>query len=267
MATASVTTVVRLAPRSSVERGMRRWFRDYRSMVRWHIASLRIWLATLTAVQIFSGVGFVLGISLFFNHIPTSAALFVATGVPVINLLMVGLILGPQLVAHQKVSGSYDYMRSLPLSRSVTAAAWDTVCLIGGIPAMLVALGVAELRYDLPLHVSAMVIPAVLLTSFTGTMFGYALAHAIGNPMATQLISQLLVFVVFGFAPILYPLSQMPAWLGDLNWWFPFRHMATVVRAGLTSTPDAAVPTGYVVLAVWALACAALAGYALGRRQ
>lgn len=78
---------------------------------------------TLAAVQVLSGVGFVLGISLFFAHIPLSAALFVATGVPVINLLMVGLILGPQLVADQKSSGSYEYLRSMPVSWSVTATA------------------------------------------------------------------------------------------------------------------------------------------------
>jgi ABC-2 type transport system permease protein len=235
-------------------------------MVRWHLASLRIWLLTLTAVQILSGVGFVLGISLFFARIPTSAALFVSTGVPVINLLMVGLILGPQLVAQQKLNGSYEYVRSLPLSRSVTGAAWYTVCLIGGVPAMLISLGVAELRYGLPLHITAMVIPAALLTAFTGTMLGYALAHAIANPMATQLITQMLVFAIFGFAPILFPLSQMPAWLADLNWWFPFRHMAVVMRAALTSTPDAAVGTGYLVLGVWAAVCGGLAGHALGRR-
>jgi ABC-2 type transport system permease protein len=63
-------------------------------MVRWHLASLRMWLVTLTVVQLLAGVGFVLGISLFFAHIPTTAALFVSTGVPVINLLTVGLILG-----------------------------------------------------------------------------------------------------------------------------------------------------------------------------
>ena len=105
-------------------------------------------------VQLLSGVGFVLGISLFFAHIPTAAALFVSTGVPVINLLMVGMVLGPQLVADQKVNGSYEYIRSMPVTRSVTAAAWYTVCLIGGVPAMIVSLAVASLRYDLPLDVS-----------------------------------------------------------------------------------------------------------------
>jgi ABC-2 type transport system permease protein len=253
-------------PLGGVERGIGRWGRDYLSMVHWHLASLRIWLLTITVVQVLSGVGFVLGISLFFSHIPVSAALYVTTGVPVINLVIIGLILGPQLVANQRTSGSYEYMRTLPISRSVTAAAWYTVCLVTGLPAMVVSLVVGQLRYGLPLHISPMIVPAVLLTSFAGTMLGYALAHAISRPMVTQLVSQMLVFIIFGFVPILYPMTQMPAWLDDLNWWFPFRHMAVVMRAALTSSSDPAVSTAYSVIGVWTVIAAGLAGWALGRR-
>ena len=112
-----------ILPFGTVQRGLRRSLRDYVSMVRWHLAGLRIWLMLLGSVQALSGVGFVLGISLFFRHIPTSAALFVSTGVPVINLVMVGLVFGPQLVASQRTAGSYEYLRTLPISRAVTAAA------------------------------------------------------------------------------------------------------------------------------------------------
>jgi ABC-type polysaccharide/polyol phosphate export permease len=111
-----------------------------------------------------------------------------------------------------------------------------------------------------------MIVPAVLLTALAGTMLGYALAHAVTNSMVTLLVSQMLVFIIFGFAPILYPLQQMPTWLADLNWWFPFRHMAVVVRAGLTSGADPAVPTAYAVLAVWTVVAAGLALWSLGRR-
>jgi ABC-2 type transport system permease protein len=235
-------------------------------MVRWHLASLRMWLMTILVVQVLSGVGFVLGISLFFRHIPESVALFVVTGVPVINLLDVGLLLGPQLVANQRTAGSYEYMQTLPISRSVSAAAWYTVCLLCGLPAMVVSLVVGQLVYDLPLHISLMIVPAVLLTSFAGTMLGYALAHAITKPMVTLLITQMLIFIIFGFAPILFPLQRMPAWLADVNWWFPFRHMAVVMRAALTSSGGPPVPTAYAVIGVWTVVCAALAGWTLGRR-
>ena len=79
---------------------------------------------------------------------------------------------------------------------------------------MVVSLIVARLRYDLPLHVSPMIIPAVLLTSFAGTTMGYALAHAIADPMTTRMIAQLLVFAIFGFVPILFPMGQSrPGWV------------------------------------------------------
>ena len=102
-----------ILPPGTVERGLRRSVRDYGSMVRWHLASLRIWLMMLGSVQALSGVGFVLGISLFYRNIPTSAALFVSTGVPVINLIMVGLVFAPQMVANQRTTGSYEYLRTL----------------------------------------------------------------------------------------------------------------------------------------------------------
>lgn len=262
----SVPAAALVTPTSTVEHGLGRAWRDYRSMLSWHLASLRIWMMMLATVQVLSGVGFVLGIALFFKHIPASAALFVSTGVPVINLVLVGLILGPQLVADQKANGSYEYLRAMPVNRSVNAAAWYTVCLVGGVPPMVVSLAVARLRYNLPLHISVAVVPAVALTSFTATMLGYALAHAISQPMATRLITQLLVFVIFGFAPILFPTRQMPRWLGTVNWWFPFRHMASVTRAALTAGPSPGLATSYAVLGVWAVVCAGLALRALGRR-
>jgi ABC-2 type transport system permease protein len=256
-----------LAPSSALRRGLGRSWYDYRSMLRWHLASLRIWMTLMAVVQVLSGVGLVLGIALFFVHIPASAALYVSTGVPVVNLVMVGLILGPQLVANQKTAGGYEYLRAMPVSRSVNAAAWYTVCLVSGLPAVAVSLLVACLRYNLALHVSVMIIPAVVLTTFTATMLGYAIAHAITNAMVTAMVAQVLVFVIFGFAPVLFPISQMPRWLGTLNWWFPFRHMAVVTRAALTSGAHPALLTGYAVLGAWSVLCGTLAGRALGRRQ
>jgi ABC-2 type transport system permease protein len=258
---------VAIGPVSVVRRGVGRSWHDYGTMLRWHFVSLRLWMTLLAVIQVLSGVGLVLAIGLFFQHVPRTAAVYVSTGAPVINMVMVGLILGPQLVASQKTAGSYEYLRAMPVSRCVNAAAWYTVCLVCALPAMAVTLWVASLRYNLELHVTAMVVPAVLLTTFTATMLGYALAHAINNAMAIAMVTQALVFVIFGFAPIIFPMAQMPHWLGTLNWWFPFRHMAVATRAALTSGPHAGLLTSYSVLAVWSVTCALLAGRALGRRQ
>lgn len=254
----------RLEPRT----GAAYWFAGFRAMIAWHLASLRLWLVLLALVQVLSGVGFVLGFGLFFEDIPLSTALFVSTGVPVVNLVMTGMILGPQLVADQKVSHSFDFIASLPVPHSASAAAWYVVCLIGGLPAVVVSLSVAVLRYDgLPLAVTPDIVPAVLLTAFTGTMIGLALSHAITNPMTTRLITQLLVFAMFGFTPILFPVEQMPAWLGSVNSALPLRHMADIVRAALTELPVENLATSYAVVGAWGAVCAFLAVRALGRRR
>lgn len=252
---------------ADVRSGPGHWWASFTAMVRWHLVSLRLWLGVLAVIQVLSGVGFVLGIGLFFDPIPLRAALFVSTGVPVINLLMVGLVLGPQLVADQRMAGSFDFVHALPVPLTAAAFAWYVVTLIGGVPAVVVALAVAAVRYDgLPLVVSPAVVPAVLLVTWTGTMLGYAIAHAISSPMVTRLATQLIVFGIFGVTPILFPVTQMPAWLGTVNWWLPFRHMADVVRAALTDLPYPDLATSYLVLVIWGTLCGALAVRSLGRR-
>lgn len=262
-AQATVTPVM-----GGVRSGVGYWWAGYRSMLGWHLSSLRLWLMLLAVVQVLSGVGFVLGFALFFDEIPMESALFVSTGVPVINLVLVGLILGPQLVADQKISQSYDFISSLPVPHTASALAWYTVCLIGGLPAVAVSLTVAVLRYDgLPLVITPDVVPALALTAFAGTMLGYAIAHAITNPMTTRLLTQLLVFGLFGFTPILFPVTQMPTWLATVNTSLPFRHMADTIRAALTDLPFPDLATSYAVIVAWSVVCAVLAVRALGRRR
>jgi ABC-2 type transport system permease protein len=98
-------------------------------------------------------------------------------------------------------------------------------------------------------------------------MLGYALGHAVSNPMVTRMIASLLSFVLVGFCPILFPPEQLPGWLAALNWWFPFRHMAFIVRDALAPEMVADAPISYLVVAVWGLVGAGIAAWALGRRK
>jgi hypothetical protein len=47
------------------------------------------------------------------------------------------------------------------------------VTLLGSLPAVVVSLLVAQLRYGITFTISPAVVAAVLLTAFTGTMLGY----------------------------------------------------------------------------------------------
>src|SRR5665647_456775 len=79
------------------------------------------------------GVGYVLGFALFFDEIPPGAALWVSSGVPVLNLILLGVLLGPQLVAGVKEQGGYDFVQALPVPRTAAAAPWYVVTLVGGL--------------------------------------------------------------------------------------------------------------------------------------
>lgn len=243
------------------------WWRSYVTMLRWNLLAMRIWLPMMAVVQLLVGVGFIIGISFLFEDFGQRSALYVSTGAPVMNLLMIGLVLGPQLVADQKLDGSYDYLRTMPTRQSASAAAWYTVCLVGGVPAMVVSLIIGWLYHDLTLQVSPTIVPAVILSSMTATMLGYAISHAIANPMTTKLLTQLLVFAVLGFTPIFFAVDQLPGWLATLNWWLPFQHMAVILRAALTEGPHVGLTASYLVLVAWTAVTAAISARALGHRS
>jgi ABC-2 type transport system permease protein len=98
-------------------------------------------------------------------------------------------------------------------------------------------------------------------------MLGYALGHALPNPMTIQLAEGVLRFVVFGLSPILFPAEQLPGWLAAISWWLPFRHMAVIVRDSLAPEMVADAPISYLIVAIWGVGCAAIAAWALGRRR
>ena len=255
-----------LTPPVELRGGLEYWWRSYRMMLRWEMTSLRLVLPVTIMVQILSGAGFVLALGIFFGQVPPRAALFVSTGVLVLTLVTIGLVLGPQLIAQQKAEQTYEFLWSLPVPRTTAALAWVTTNLILGLPGMAVALGVALLRYDLDLHVSPAIVPAVLLTLFTGTMIGYAMAHALGNPMLIAALTQLLIFIILGFSPINFPAEQLPDWLAALHRWLPLAPMADTVRAGLTVGVVEDVTRSYLVLGAWAAASVGVTAAVLGRR-
>ncbi len=243
------------------------WGRSYLAMLRWQFASMRVLLAVIVLVQILTGVGLVLSFGLFFpTHIPVAAALYVSTGAPIINLYVVGLVVGPQVVAQQRFSHTYDYVQSMPVPAAVAALAWYTVTLFMGLPAMVASLLVAVIRYPIHLTVSLSIVPAVLLICATATFTGSALAYAVQQPMITQVLTQVLNVFVIGFSPVCFPSAQLPDWLARLNTVLPFAHMATVMHGALAPTLADDVGRSYLVLVAWTIVTAAIAGLSMLKR-
>jgi len=262
--TSTIARAAILAPRRS---GLQHWLRSFRNMLVWNLVRLRLFLPTLILVQAFTGAGLVLGFSMLYSSISPAQVLFLGTGAVVITLVTVGIVMGPQLIAEQRLSGSYDWFASLPVPRSASAAAWTMFNVVVALPGAAAALLAVQLRFDADLHISVLIVPAVLLVLLTGTLIGYAYAHVLPNPRTISLISQVMIFVVFGFAPIAYPAENLPNWLSSAHAYLPFAHMGDVIRAGLTVGLVDNVGRSFVVLGAWALVAGMTATWAIGRRS
>lgn len=250
-----------------VRRGARRWMDTWLVLSRWQVLDLRLVLLGMVMVQGMVGVGAVLSLRLWLNPVPVGAGVFATTGAATITLVMVGVVIGPQVVAEQRLRGTYDYQWSLPVPRSAAIASSLTLNLVVSAPALAASVAAGALVYDLDLVLSPAILPAVVLTVATAGLVGSALAHAVERPRVVTVTTQVMGFVVFGFSPILFPATNLPAWFAAIHEWIPLSSMAIVVRAGLTDGLVDEVARAYAVLGAWCAAGVIITAAAVGRRK
>jgi ABC-2 type transport system permease protein len=242
------------------------WLRSYALMVEWEARSFRLILPLAIVVQIVLGAGLAIGFGFLVGEVSTLQAIFLATGVTTISMITVGLVLVPQLVAQRKQAGVHEYLWSLPVPRTTSVAASLTVNSLIALPGTALALVVAGWRYHLAFSPSFLLIPAALLTLVSCASVGFAMAHAIGNPMVTSMVTNVLVFVILLYSPINFPPDRLPSWLATLHMGLPIQHAANVMRAGLTDGLATHVGTSFAILGSWALAAWLLTAWVVGRR-
>ena len=140
-----------------------------------------------------------------------------------------GLVAVPQMVAQAQTEGTLDYMRSLPIPRVVYLLADLTVQLAIVLPGVVFGVVIATLWFDLPLAPSPLVVPSVVLVVLTATAVGYGMA-AVLPPLMANLMSQVLVVLVFMFSPLNFPADRLPDWLATLHSVLPIQAMGEVLR-------------------------------------
>ncbi|MDQ2623938.1 MAG: ABC transporter permease [Actinomycetota bacterium] len=260
------TTTAPTAPTSLDAPGRGSWPRAFALSVRWEWGSARQWAGMMVVIQFMMGVGMAIMYGFFYPEITPTTAVYIATGIPTLALVPMGFIMIPGGVGEQRMNGSFDFVWSLPVPRSAQIVAMFALYTLLSLPGTVLALLVAAWRFSVDLQVSWVLLPAVLLAALMAVSVGAGMAFAIANPMITNLISNALVFVVLLFSPIVYPSSNLPAWLARVHDVLPFEHMAQAIRAGLTEG-FVADPTGHLlVLGAWAVAGAAVTGWVAHRR-
>lgn len=229
---------------------MTRVLRSYGLMLKWQALSSQTVLPLTLIVQLMIAAGFIIGIGFFYPEMTPETAKYLTTGAPTITLLMIGVVLVPQMVAMSRSAGTFDYMWSLPVPRLVYVAADATVWVVVSLPGVILSLILGAVYFDFALELSWLAIPAVLLISLTGVFIGYSIAHVVPKPELATLATQVIVFLIMLFSPVMYPASQLPGWMETIHKFFPVVYMADLSRGTLT---DLHVDLGraFAVVGAW----------------
>lgn len=240
---------------------------SYGTLLRWTMAQTGAMLPFVIVVQALLAAGIIVGFGLIIPDIDASSAQFLSTGAPTVLLMIIGLVMVPHGVAAARTSGTFTYLRALPVPRPLVLLADLTVWLAVALPSVVVAVLVAHLRYGFDYSFDwPVLLAASVLTALTAAAVGYAIAVTV-PPLITQLVTQVLVFFVLLFSPVSFPASQLPSWFQTVHDVLPVRPAADLVRAGLlTDTYDASRRDLFVLLA-WCTLGLAVAIRAMVRRD
>ncbi|GAA2245787.1 ABC transporter permease [Streptomyces amakusaensis] len=238
----------------------------YWTLLRWTTAQIGTALPLVLIVQALLAAAIIIGFGFLVPGIDASAAEFLSSGAPTVLLMAVGLVLVPHGVAQSRASGTFTYLRALPVPRPLLLLADLTVWLVVTLPGIPVAVLVAEWRYGLDFAVDwPLLVTAAVLSAVTAISVGYAIAVLL-PPLIAQLASQVLVFFVMLFSPITFPASRLPEWFQTVHGLLPFRPAGDLIRAGLLSDGSGTGGRDLLVLLVWCALGIAVSVRALVRR-
>ncbi len=249
-----------------VRRGTGYWWASYVAMLRWVLVQQKVLFVGIVFSQIVLGIGAAFMYKFYLGDLDPMSALYLVTGIPALSLIPVGFVLVPILVMQEKSRGTHDFTWSLPVPRLAPVAATFTVFTAIALPIAAVSTALAAWLFDVTLDVSWTVIPFALLASLMATSVGYGMAMAIPEPRMTNLIPNIVIFLVLLFSPIVIPISQFPDWAATLHQILPFYHMANLIRSSLTDGLVTNAGASLAILLAWTIVGWVLVARVVARR-
>jgi ABC-2 type transport system permease protein len=224
---------------------------SYTLLLKWQGLKFKTVLPFVIVAQFFTGIGTVIGLGYMMPGIDPQTAMFLVTGGPTLSLITLGLVMVPQLAAQAKANGMFDYMRSFPVPRMAFLAADLTIWLLSTLPGVVLALVVGSLRYDFELQFSWLIVPAFALVVLMATSVGYAVALLAPKAELVNVLTNLIIFSLFLFSPVNFPIERLPDWLAAIHRFLPVKYAADAVRGALVPGYAEGLNLALAVLAAW----------------
>ena len=242
-----------------------RALRDYRLLTTWELEAILPQLTILFPIQFIFPVLLAIGLGYFVPGLEGETARYLSTGAPTIALLMIGLVVMPNQTSQRKQTGEQEFYRTLPIAPPVALLATLTPPVLTALPGSLLALLVASWHFDFALDPSPLALLALALVAITGCAIGNAIAAVSPHPAVTNVLTNVMVFFMFLFSPINFPIDRLPGWIQSLHEVLPLEPMAELVRSTLTGAATSG--SDWLFVSAWAVAAFALSATLSARRE
>lgn len=235
-------------------------------LVKISLLSYRQGIAFVVMIQVVMTVGLVLGYGYLIPDISTTAALYVTTGAATNAIVTIALVVLPQLLSEAKHQGRMDFMLTLPISREMYLLSQILTAVILAAPGTVLAVAFGAWHYDLTLDISPYLPLVIMLGIASLAGVGVAIVAVSSHMQVTNAITQLVIFYVIFFAPILLPAEQLPEALQAVSRVMPVTYVADAMRASLTDMEGTRLGRDLVVMTGFAVASLSLAAVSIRRR-
>jgi len=243
-----------------------RALRQYADLVRLNLLMNRNELWFIVMIQLVLTISFVVGFGYFMRPISETQALYLTTGTATNTVVMVALVSLPNILSQGKAEGRLEYFLTLPVRREVYLAAQATYVALVSVPGAAFAVAFGAWHYDLSIAYNPVVVAVVLLGILSLAGVGIAIGVLSPRPQLTNALTNLTVFYVLLFAPVLIPRSQLPALLQHFSVAMPPTYAADAMRGALTDLPGTHLARSLLVMGGFSVASLAASAVAIRRR-
>jgi ABC-2 type transport system permease protein len=243
-----------------------RYARQFAILADVQVRSMRNDFWFVMVLQVSFSLGLVLGLGYMVPDISKETATYLTIGAATQTFVTVGLVMLPNFISEAKQDGRLEYFLTLPIGREAYVFSMLAVVAAMALPGVVVTLVLGWARYGIGYSVDPTVVVVGLLSMLSLSGVGVALAMVSPHQQVTNSFTNLIIFYVLFFAPVLVPSSQLPWVLQKTALVMPPTYAADGMRATLTHLPGTHLGESLVVMAGFAVASVVLSAVMI-RRQ
>lgn len=240
--------------------------RQYLQLVRGQLLINRDMVWFIAMIQAALTLGLILGFGYFIPDIGKVQALYLTVGAATQTEITVGLVMLPQMLSQEKAEGTLEYFLALPLSREAYILAQISYVALLTLPGTAFAAAFGAWHYGVSLSADPVVVLVAILAVFSLAGLGVALAMLSPFQQLTNALTQLVIFYVLLFSPVMIPKEQLPRGLQYVANFMPTTYAADAMRASLTDLPGTNLARSLLVLACFGAASVAISAAVMRRR-